>query len=237
MSTNYKGLLQEHCAKNNIQLPTYKTIYKSGPSHEPLFESTCNCNGLTFTASAKNKKIAEAESAEKTYLAIINSPVVALPVIQPLSIKGYVSPPVINMDSSTVVKQKTISDVNEINFFEYKYVVMVDAENLDFDMKCIKDFNNVVVLFFVAKNTTKKIIFKYELEYKDCHVIVSDSIAKDAADHLLSFTLGRLQEINKAFIDIIYFVYTRDHYGQLLEKFAKNCKFICSSDELFKIIN
>ena len=60
---------------------------------------------------------------------------------------------------------------------------------------------------------------------------ISDSVGKDAADHLLTFNAGILHHMLLGH-SMNYYVFTNDNFGQLLEKFMPNCKFICSIDEI-----
>ncbi|KAL6533518.1 Double-stranded RNA-binding protein 3 [Orobanche minor] len=59
----YKNLLQETAHRAGLKLPLYTTI-RSGPGHVPVFTSTVELAGLSFTGeSAKTKKQAEKNAA------------------------------------------------------------------------------------------------------------------------------------------------------------------------------
>lgn len=63
MSNNYKDILQKLAQKYNFPDPEYKTI-KSGPDHNPDYESTVTINGETFKGQfSKTKKASESVAA------------------------------------------------------------------------------------------------------------------------------------------------------------------------------
>lgn len=65
-----KNLLQELAQKEYSCLPAYVTT-RSGPSHNPIFSSTVEINGYSFTGQeAKTKKLAEMNAAKVAYIAL-----------------------------------------------------------------------------------------------------------------------------------------------------------------------
>lgn len=208
MEKSYKNILQEYCQKNNINLPKYETI-KIGTTEDNLiiWKSTVTIKDLQCESIDHVKKNAEQKAALLMYTSCQES----------------------NNDIIVTTNKRTqkVNDVLDINFSLYNRILLVDGENCDFSMDLLN--SDDLVLMFVAKNTTKNIVFKYQELYDNCFVFISQSVIQDAADHLLTFYAGILSIINK---DGNYYVLTKDHYGECLEKFMENCKFICSLDEI-----
>ncbi|KAL7145879.1 hypothetical protein ABFS83_06G003300 [Erythranthe nasuta] len=66
----YKNLLQETSHRAGLKLPLYTTV-RSGPGHVPVFTSTVDLAGMTFTGeSAKTKKQAEKNAAIAAWSAL-----------------------------------------------------------------------------------------------------------------------------------------------------------------------
>lgn len=205
MEKSYKNLLQEHFQKQNLPLPYYKTDRIDGLDHEPVWRAQLELDDTLYESEGSSKKEAEAKVAEQAYLDYCKKPI------------------------KTEIKLDRKQKVNElinIDFGQYESIIMVDGENCDIDMMKIN--SNMLVLFFAAKNTTKNKIFEYQSKYDNCYVFLSQCVGKDAADHLLTFYTGKLSMI----VNKKIFILTKDHYGEFLERFMDNCKFICSLDEI-----
>ncbi|XP_020100386.1 double-stranded RNA-binding protein 3-like isoform X2 [Ananas comosus] len=70
----YKNLLQETAHRAGLKLPLYTTV-RSGPGHQPIFTSTVEIAGWTFTGdSAKTKKQAEKNAALAAWTALKQMP-------------------------------------------------------------------------------------------------------------------------------------------------------------------
>jgi len=204
MDKSYKNLLQEHFQKSGLLIPIYKTNRLDGPDHEPIWRSQLQFGDTIYEAEGSSKKDAELKVAEMAYLDYCQKQVQEMKIGR---------------------KQKA-NELQDIKFDEYDSILMVDGENCDLDINKIN--SNMLVLFFAAKNTTKNKIFELQSKYENCYVFLSQCVGKDAADHLLTFYAGKLSMItNKKML-----VMTKDHYGEFLERFMENCKFICSLDEI-----
>lgn len=211
MEKSWKNILHEYCQKNGLDKPIYNTN-KIGTTenNQIIWQSfvsigTKKVDGIDYT-----KKGAESRSASFMYLLIKEQETLNL-----------------DNNSNIIGRKQKLDNVNEIKFTEYNRIILVDGENCDFTMDKLK--LDDLVLIFVAKNTSKNIVFKYQEKYNNVYVFISDCVGQDAADHLLSFYAGILSVI---FTEGKYYVLTKDHYGQSLEKFMKNCKFICCLTEL-----
>lgn len=205
MEKSYKNLLQEYFQKNGLPLPKYQTLKIDGMDHQPVWQARLQINDTIYEAEGKSKTEAEINVAEYACLNYCKNPVKTE----------------IKLDR----KQK-VNDITEIVFDKYESIIMVDGENCDIDMAKIN--SNVLVLFFAAKNTTKNKIFEFQTKYDNCYVFLAQCVGKDAADHLLTFNAGKLSLI----INKKTFILSKDHFGEFLEKFMNNCKFICSLDEI-----
>lgn len=210
MEKSWKNILQEYCQKNELLSPAY-TTHKIGTTenNQIIWQSILILNELKTDSIDTTKRGAESGAAALMYL-----------LLKETQEKST------NIDSSIGRKQK-IDKIQDINFKLYDRIILVDGENCDFEMDQLKETDLIII--FVAKNTTKNIVFKFQEKYKNAFVFISQCVGQDAADHLLTFTAGVLSVVN---VEGKYWVLTKDHYGQSLEKFMKNCKFICSLDEL-----
>jgi hypothetical protein len=211
MEKSYKNILQEYCQKNNLDKPYYDS-WNIGITNKGtmIWQSRVSVKGLHITSIDGVdviKKQAEQKAAALLYYDLIK----------------YNNT---NNNNNIIKRSQKIDDIQDIDFTLYSRIILVDGENCDFDMNRLL---NDLVLIFVAKNTTKNKVFEYQEQYDNCFIFISDSVGQDAADHLLTFYAGILSIING---EGNYYVLTKDHYGECLEKFMKNCKFICSLDEI-----
>lgn len=207
---NYKNTLQEYCQKNKLTTPKYNTIKIGGSDHIPIWKAELIIDNNSFTSTGKNKKEAEYSVAKIVYDYIT---------------KGMISKHFIKNKNSRIQK---VSNLDEIDIQKYKYVVLVDAENIDVDSKYLHN-KDILFIIFVAKNTSKNWIFDAQENINNCFVFISQCVGRDAADHLLTFYLGKLSIIAPK---QKYYILTKDHYGEYLQYFCNNTKFICSCDEL-----
>lgn len=66
----YKNLLQETAHRAGLKLPLYTTV-RSGPGHVPVFTSTVELAGMSFSGeAAKTKKQAEKNAAIAAWSAL-----------------------------------------------------------------------------------------------------------------------------------------------------------------------
>lgn len=66
----YKNLLQETAHRAGLKLPVYITV-RSGPGHVPVFSSTVELAGMSFTGEpAKTKKQAQKNAALTAWSAL-----------------------------------------------------------------------------------------------------------------------------------------------------------------------
>ena len=204
----WKNIIQEYCQKNNLEFPKYYTNKIGTTENNQIiwksivsFENYPECDGIDIT-----KKGAEIRAASLLYILINNKNII--------------------QDQNIGRKQK-INDIKTINFELFNRIILVDGENCDLDIREL--VNTDLIIIFVAKNTTKNIVFQFQEKYANCYVFISDCVGKDAADHLLTFYAGILSVVN---FHGKYYILTKDHYGEFLEKFMHDCKFICSLQEL-----
>jgi len=211
-----KNILQEYFQKNKLPLPKYQTSRCQGcKDNDPVWEARiiCDENEQIFCAQGKTKTEAELKVAKLMYDFILKE----------------AKPDNINLPKNNIIRQQKINDITEIQIKKYNTIILVDGENCDISFDKLSD--NILVLIFVAKNTTKNIVFQQQAKYNNCYVFISESVGKDAADHYLTFIAGKLSMMD-SMIDKKSYVLTKDHYGEFLEKFMPNCKFICSLEEL-----
>lgn len=223
---NYKGFVNEFCQKNKLLLPQYDTKRVGGHDHDPIWESRLTLLNKTFMSTNKSKIQAETNVAKLCYDYLQNNKSIAncTTVTQPITSQA--------VQKLTLQVAQKCASVYNINFSDYQKIVFVDVENCEIALD--QEYENILFLFFCAKNTTRKTCFGYQNKYKNCFVFVSQSVAKDAADHLLTFNAGIVECLNKMNKHKPqYYIITKDHYGECLEKFMDNCHFVCSISDVF----
>lgn len=201
-----KNILQEYCQKNKIPMPIYNTVIIGGTQTIPIFESTLIFNKNTYCATGATKIMAEKKVAQSVYQ--------SLPTIT-RSIIHIVTP---------TFKQKYCS-IQAILGEQYHQIYLIDGDNCHITDDKIFEDNSNLFIYFVAKNNTRPYPFLHQEKYDNCCVFISDSTNRDATDHLLTFNLGKMSILWK---DKKYYIVTKDHFGECLEKFMTNCQFICS---------
>lgn len=208
---SFKNIVQEHCQKNKITLPHYVTNRIGGNDHLPEWQSTVDIFGQTFRSIGNTKIIAEMNTAKMIHDYIKN-----------INIIGKQISPIVN------VHQKCNS-IYDIDLGKYNKIIFVDADNCDVILNA--EYENVLLLFFCAKNTSKKVCFELQNKFNNVYVFISQSVGRDSADHLLTFTAGIVSCLNKS-KNVMYYVLTKDHFGEYLERFMVNTKFICSFGDI-----
>ena len=200
-----KNMLQEHY-KNRTDLLKYNTMKIGGGDHNPIWKSELIIDKKKFTAEDKTKKGAELLVADKAYRFINKK----------------------DVSNEAARRAQKYKNVTDIDLRIYKKIVLIDGENQDVDMKYLSD-KQTLFMIFVAKNTSKNLVFMAQEMHNNCCVFISECVGKDAADHMLTFYLGKLSILapNKN-----YYVLTKDHYGEYLPHFCPNTKFICSIEEI-----
>jgi len=206
MTESHKNILQEYFQKNKLPLPVYNCININSDKTNPVWKASVFCFNLEFTGVGNTKRTAEGLAAKNA----CNHFLMTKPITKP--------------DAPTKQKVKSLSD---IKFNDYNTILLVDGENCDVNINKIG--KDILILIFVSKNTTKKLVFQLQNEEDNCYVFISERVGPDAADHLLTFYAGKLSVL---YPDKSYYIFTKDHYGEYLETFMDNCKFICSLDNL-----
>lgn len=207
---NNKNNLQDYCQKNKLPLPQYNTQKIETDNNSVSFKATIIIFDKEFIAFGSSKKDAE-KNVAGSVLTFMNC--------------GITRP-----SSPKIKRASKIKFIEVMNHIRpTTTILLVDAENSDIDIDILKE--NIIALFFVAKNTTKNKVFELQEKYHNCFVFISDSIGRDAADHLMTFHAGQLALLNQNGTNK-YYVLTKDHFGEFFEKLMPNCKLICSTDEI-----
>jgi hypothetical protein len=199
-----KNTLQEYCQKNGQPLPIYTTVRINDRSLMPLFESTLVFNGTPYTARGATKVAAEKQVATEV-----------LP---------HLSESVAQIGAIGALRQKYAS-LTDIPNDTYQLIYLIDGDNCHVTHEEMFMEIHSLFIYFVAKNNSHRYPFAHQEKYANCCVFISDSIGRDATDHLLTFYLGKMSILwatNKT-----YYIVTLDHFGECLEKFMQNCHFIC----------
>lgn len=227
----YKNLLQEYHQKNKLNLPLYSSKrIDDGIDNAPIWKSTVIVANISFNGISGSKKDADNIAANHAYKYIISIDQSFQKNVN-MNINKNINKNInINVSQKSHNIYQKVQALNEINVHNYKIVLLVDGENCDFDITKLP--NDTLVLIFASKNTSKKNIFQFQNDYENCYIFISQCVGRDAADHLLTYYAGKLSILYE---NMQYYILTKDHYGEFLEKFMNKCKFICSISEIGKI--
>lgn len=205
---SFKSRLHELFQKQNMKMPTF--------THEPIpkdniviWKASVRIDDHAFEAVKMTKKIAEQECSKQALEYLANSQ------HKPTSPRPLVSNP---FAESNLYEKKMLEDIKLDSF---QKIVLIDGENFNF--KSFENQPEVLILIFVAKNTSKKIVVQLQDKFPNVYLFISKCVGKDAADHLLTFYAGKLSILRP---NASYSVVTKDHYGEFLEHFLPDCKFI-----------
>lgn len=215
--SNPRNQIQEYCQKYKIDFPIYDTSRIGGEDHKPIWKSTTTFKNKSFEYVGVSKKETELAVSKM----IVDD--------QLLSGEEREKP----IEQNKIARRQKVDNLLDIkHLLKYKTILLVDGENTDFNPNPLLQglSSTILILIFAAKNTTKNKIFEHQERYEDCYVFLSSCVGKDAADHLLTFYCGMLNVIIKD--PVQYYVFTKDHYGEYMQVFMRNCKFICSLDEI-----
>lgn len=201
---NSKNILQEFCQKNKYPLPSYNTLRISGDDTHPIFESTIVFENRSFKATGNSKVEAE-KSVAKTAYDICET---------------------LTNNRNSKLTQKYDYDLLQIPI-DYETIYLIDGDNYTIsgeEEKVFEEYDSLFI-YFIAKNNTRPQPIRQQQEHDNCCIFISDSISHDAVDHLISFFLGKMSVI---WTGKKYYIVTRDHFAECLEKFQSNTKVICS---------
>ena len=194
-----KSTLNLYCQKNKLLIPVYNTEYLNGPPHKQIFKSSLEIYDKKFTSINSSKQLAENDVASLAvqYLSLI------LPE----------------------VKEKKERKLLNIKNITATTSIMIDGDNLDIPNIKYDTFIESVFIIFVAKNNTRMKIFdEVENNNNNVFIISSNSVDEDSTDHCITYYLGKLQLL---YPDCIYYIVTKDHFGQALTYFDKNIYHKC----------
>lgn len=211
-----KNQLQELFQKRQLPLPVYNTIrLPDYPDHTPMWKSTLTIYDQDHIGTGLSKKEAESTAANIA-LQIINN-----------------DQNLFKENSPILFKQKC--NFEEIEFpTEMNTIVLVDGENYNFKLFFPGKFQTYeeaplaseIYLIFVARNTTKNIVFELQDKYKNVYVFISQMVGKDAADYMLTFYAGKLTMDTRITQDVNFYLLTKDHYGAYVETLMPDCEWI-----------
>lgn len=201
-----KNTFQEYCQRNKLPIPIYDT--KQIQQIPILFESIVNFNGVDYSARGSSKVIAEKEAAALVCRQIHNDPNISTDIEQLKLTQKY-------------------SNIMTIPIEKFQKIYLIDGDNYHITNESVFQRIDSLYIYIVAKNNTKPQPTLQQQKYNNCCIFISESVSRDAVDHLITFNLGKMSVIweNKE-----YYIVTRDHFGECLEKFMPSCHFICSID-------
>ena len=139
-------------------------------------------------------------------------------------------------------KNPKYATLRDIPIAHFEIVYLIDGDNCNVTNESLFANEKALFIYFIAKNNTKPFPFAHQAQHRNCCVFIADTVARDAVDHMISFFLGQMtilwapnavgrasghHRVPTTTHVIQYFVVTRDHFGECLEKFAPNCHLAC----------
>lgn len=226
---NYKNLLQEYCQKYKHDIPLYTTILIGGSTHAPEWQSSVLVKNITIkndTAYA-SKKEAEQSVAKIAYEQVANSKMRI----------GQKSTQILQLREPEQLKEEQLKEEQPIELKEQnksedrKVYIFIDLENIQPVFEQVPD--NVHIHCFMSKFSSIDMD-----RYSNYHIHITDLNTKNAADYLLTLTVGSmLHSICKT--DKIYIV-SRDkdvaNIQYILESWNYDIKHITKSIDIVRIV-
>jgi hypothetical protein len=232
-----KNTLQEYFQKKRKQLPPpYDTQRISTVTEAPLFRSVINIDGCNYCGEGSTKVDAEKDAAQHALdgrVSVEGKSQFSDPAIVSIqrtreSIGTFLAP-------VECVRAPKYASIREISIDNYQVIYLIDGDNCNVENEHVFKNKTCLFIYFIAKNNTKPFPFAHQEQYDNCCVFVADTVARDAVDHMISFFLGQMVILWSTSLaslsrpqDRQYFIVTRDHFGECLEKMAPNCHLVCS---------
>ena len=193
--------------------------FAGGDDHDPIWTAQLVYLGQTFEGTSNTKTAAKKLAAISAY-------------------NCFQKTIITQTKNSNFDRKQKVNNIMDIDLNQYDKIILIDGENYNINLPEFTNFNSNIILFifFAAKNTTKNIIFELQKNYSNCYVFLSHVVGPDAADHLLTFYAGKLSMLYNGGIpdnQIIFYILTKDHFGQYIQVFLPNSRFICSLEEIF----
>jgi hypothetical protein len=219
-----KNRLQEYCQRHHLANPEYLSECITSLREPPRFHSTVTFLEHTYEGYGPTRIGAEKDAAERACSDI------------PPEFPKYIPSMENNLcaiDSAiiSVTQYKTsgltqkYTSILDIPSHRYQTIYLIDGDNCHVENEGMFGTPTALFVYFIAKNTTKPFPSEHQQRFENCCTFISDSIGRDAADHLLTFTLGQMTAI---WTDKKYIIVTHDHFGECLEKFVSGCRCICA---------
>lgn len=187
---SYKNLLQEWCQKNKVHLPIYKTENTTGVSHTHAWKSSVLVGTKYYYSEPKtNKREAEQDSAKSAYTLLSSWTEKSIEQKEPLL-------QIEQSDLQTKPMQPDLYiDEQEPTVFTFRRpdapssnrYAFIDLENIQPNPNDLKNANANIFGFYSTYSTVD--VAKYEPYVK---LISIDSPVTEAADHLLTYFIGKL---------------------------------------------
>lgn len=213
-----KNILQEYCQKNKLDFPIYETYRIDGTDNLPIFECSINFLNKIYKSTGNSKICAEKNAASIVCNEIVNNHQIKF------SNSEIKKENVIRNNVFYTLSQK-YSNILEILDELFENIYLIDGDNCHIMNEDVFNDQKSLFIYFVAKNNTKIQPIIHQQKYENCCIFISKSIGKDAVDHLMSYYLGKMSMI---WLNKKYFILTKDHFGECLEKNHENCYLICS---------
>lgn len=243
-----KNILQEYCQKHHTANPEYATVCTTTPPALPVFQCTLKFRGVQYEGSGSTRINAEKDAAAKACVVLeqsvfppiarsmIDGPLIrpeqftcplppVPPVAPPAANLVVLDPAIIAFRSGARTLTQKFASILDIPSSAYQTIYLIDGDSCHVENESKFSEAGSLFVYFVAKNTTKPSPADHQHRFENCCIFISDSIGRDAADHLLTFTLGQMTAI---WHGKKYIIATHDHFGECLEKFVPGCQCICS---------
>ena len=186
MAKSTKNILQEIYQSKGGELPWYVTELSHTSSTTPLWEST-------VVLPDTNERISGEMSARK----VVAEASAASSAIAILKEREKLA----NKKKTKIRQQNTSENISE--------VVLIDIESIPQSLS-LDEICNVLMIGFISNQSP----LKHKVSQASYEVKIIGSSIPDAADHLLSFTAGRITaDLSEKKDKITFWVVTADHMG------------------------
>lgn len=221
-----KNILQEYCQKRRLAIPQYQSYRASAETEAPLFRSTVRFMDHEGHGSGPTKTAAEQEAAKAAWEQFSRESSARAPAQNHLC---AIDPAIVQCGAplapSPLVAQQKYATIANIPDKQFQIIYLIDGDNCNVTNEQMFADQGSLFIYFIAKNCTKPFPVAHQMRYVNCCIFISDTVARDAADHLLSFSLGQMTVLWK---DKKYIIVTRDHFGEVLARLVPHCQFVCA---------
>lgn len=224
---SYKNILQEYCQKKGYPLPVYDSYIISGEDHAPRWDATVTVLNISYQSAPKpSKREAEQDAAYFAYCRLTTGksrerankypyPQSRLMIVEGIDAAANTAVPaerVVPIENTipTDDEQKSAQTDNQ----HVERVVFIDLENVQPNPSVLHKTIGTNIIMYGFHSTYSTIdVSKYE-PYMS--ILSIDSPVTEAADHLLTYTIGKLIGSRRLKSDVHVSIVSRDKASAII---------------------